>query len=60
MQIQLAESDNLDVPTTSNSTSKVWNVNQAQNNPFLPRMFFPNSSVMINYNFSGPINPGHL
>ena len=42
------------IPT---SNSNVLNVNQAQNNPFVPRMYFPNRTVTINYNFSGPTNP---
>ena len=33
-----------------------WNVNQAQNNPFVPKMWFPNSTITINYNFGNP-NP---
>ena len=41
----------------STSNSNVWNVNQAQNNPFVPRMYFSNSTLTINYNFSGPTSP---
>ena len=35
----------------STTTANVCNISQAQNIPFLPRMYFPNSNVTINYNF---------
>ena len=41
-----------DIPNMTNA--QVWNVNQAQNNPFVPKMRFPNSNVTINYNFHQP------
>lgn len=36
------------------SSNQVVNVSNAQNYPVLPKMFFPNSNVTINYNFNGP------
>ena len=55
---QLVRKQN-DTPMTTmtpNQThnAQVWNINQAQNNPFLPCMWFPNSSFTINYNFGTP------
>lgn len=41
------------VPQPS-SSNQVLNVSNAQNYPVLPKMFFPNSNVTINYNFNAP------
>lgn len=43
-------------PSTSNQNA-VINYSQASNMPVVPKMFFPNSNVTINYNFNVPNNP---
>ena len=58
-QVAVRQEKRINVPNQNDAAnqmgntfnSQVWNVNQAQNNPFVPRMWFPNSTIAINYNF---------
>ena len=38
--------------TTKESAVKTFNLAMTQNRPTMPMMYFPNSSVTINYNFN--------
>ena len=44
-------------PIPSISNAQVRNFNQAQNNPFVSKMWFSNSNITINYNFGSLPNP---
>ena len=58
---QLCKTKKIAIPQNAQNTppcfnnANVWNFNQPQNVLFVPRMWFPNSTVTINYNF-GPQN----